>query len=61
MADNEAMRTVISALYHMVELIRNQDMTEKLSSEDPNLSARKSAFLSELSRFASSLNVCLLN
>ncbi|KIH58094.1 n1221-like protein, partial [Ancylostoma duodenale] len=49
MADNEAMRAVISALYHMVELIRNQDMTEKLSAEDPSLAARRSAFLAELS------------
>ncbi|KAK6732957.1 hypothetical protein RB195_017000 [Necator americanus] len=49
MADNEAMRTVISALYHMVELIRNQDMTEKLSPEDSGLSGRRAAFLSELS------------
>ncbi|KIH59503.1 hypothetical protein ANCDUO_10259 [Ancylostoma duodenale] len=48
MADNEAMRAVISALYHMVELIRNQDMTEKLSTEDPSLAARRSAFLAEL-------------
>ncbi|KAE9416833.1 hypothetical protein Angca_004025, partial [Angiostrongylus cantonensis] len=36
-------------LYHMVELIRNQDLTEKLSSEDPTLSHRRSAFLAELS------------
>ncbi|EPB73031.1 n1221-like protein [Ancylostoma ceylanicum] len=49
MADNEAMRAVLSALYHMVELIRNQDMTEKLSAEDPSLAARRSAFLAELS------------
>ncbi|KHJ90882.1 hypothetical protein OESDEN_09262, partial [Oesophagostomum dentatum] len=49
MADNEAMRTVLSALYHMVELIRNQELTEKLSSEDPNLSARRTTFLAELS------------
>ncbi|VDM70847.1 unnamed protein product [Strongylus vulgaris] len=48
MADNEAMRTVLAALYHMVELIRNQDMTDKLLSEDSGLSARRSAFLAEL-------------
>ncbi|KAK6020214.1 hypothetical protein OSTOST_14136, partial [Ostertagia ostertagi] len=49
MADNEAMRTVLSALYHMVELIRNQELTDSLSVDDPNLQARRSAFLEELS------------
>ncbi|KAJ1366158.1 hypothetical protein KIN20_026762 [Parelaphostrongylus tenuis] len=47
-ADNEAIRTVLSSLYHMVELIRNLDLTDKLSSGDSNLPHRRTAFLAEL-------------
>ncbi|KAK6050884.1 n1221-like protein [Cooperia oncophora] len=49
MADNEAMRTVLSALYHMVELMRNEELTNTLAVDDPSLPARGSAFLEELS------------
>lgn len=48
MADNEAMRVVLSALYHMVELIRNEELTESMSVDDPSLSSRRSSFLEEL-------------
>lgn len=50
MADNEAMRVVLSALYHMVELIRNEELTESMSVDDPSLSSRRSSFLEELGR-----------
>ncbi|KJH42800.1 n1221-like protein [Dictyocaulus viviparus] len=49
MADNEAMRTVLSALYHMVELIRNRDLAEKLSSDHSGLLSKRLVFLTELS------------
>ncbi|XGW11558.1 hypothetical protein V3C99_012775 [Haemonchus contortus] len=49
MADNEAMRTVLSALYHMVELIRNEELTNTFLVDDPSLQARSTAFLEELS------------
>ncbi|WKX95488.1 hypothetical protein Q1695_012165 [Nippostrongylus brasiliensis] len=48
MADNEAMRTVLSALYHMVELIRNEELTEAMSVDDPSLKSRRASFLEEL-------------
>ncbi|CAI4224620.1 unnamed protein product [Auanema sp. JU1783] len=46
LADNESLRVVLSSLYHMVELMRNDELTS--SSSNPQASVKQKEFISEL-------------